>query len=352
MKQLLRLTGLIFSLALLLFAYNGLRHLVIWGDAEEVIIASDGINIACTFTKPGDEGPYPTILELLGSGPETRGEVSYRVNANNLLRHGFAVMFCDKRGSGDSGGEYATATFAEFTEDAIAAVRYLAARDDVRPDQLGLLTNSESGWYAPEVAATTGQVAFIMNRVGPPLSWIETVRWEARNEILDAGVAETDVDALLDNLERRWRFYAKVGEDRSADGPERDELNAELALLRDTVPHAADILAEKLQDYDPDFYHSYAIDANCNPADYLRQLDIPLLYIFGGVDVNIPTADSVAFLEEFEKEYRGSIDVVVYPDLGHPLATWRGILHAGNEPDYLAVLGSWARQQITQNNSR
>jgi pimeloyl-ACP methyl ester carboxylesterase len=349
MARVFKTVGILLALTFVLVAYNGLRHLVYWGPAEDVTIVSDGATLACTYLVPAGAGPYPAVLELLGSGPETRSGPSYRTNANNMLRHGFAVLICDKRGSGASTGEFETTTFADFVADAAASLRYLAGRSDIESDHIGLFTNSESGWYSAQVAAETGQVAFIINRVGPPLSWLETVLWEARNEFLDAGAAESDLPRLLAATERRWRFYIDVFKGaQPPDGPERESINAELDRLRDSIPNAGELLPATAMPFDAAWYRSFAIDADYVPANYLRQIDIPLLYIFGGMDVNVPTDRSVGFLNQFEAEYASTIDVVVYPELGHAMATWRGLLHAGYPPDYLEYVGEWAQRQVRQ----
>lgn len=347
MAKILKVIGGAVALVLVLLSYNAARHLVFWGPTETVAFENQGTSLIGTLAKPGGSAPFPAVIVLLGSGPETRNGPAYRINAKNMLRHGFAVLIFDKRGSGDSAGDLEKATFADFAADAKAAVRYLASRDDIDADRIGLLTNSESGWYSAEVAADTQKVAFIINRVGPPLPWIDTVSWEVRNEFIDAGVAEADIESLLAVTERRWRFYAEAGKNPElADGAERQAIDAEIARLRQSVPHADEVLPEKVRDYDADFYRGYAIDATYDPDIYLRKIDIPLLYVFGGRDVNVPTTRSVEYLESLKSDYRGSIDIRVYPTLGHPLATWRGVFHGGYPPDYLSFSGEWARSQI------
>ena len=347
MKKFLRVIGGVVALILILLFYNAARHLVFWVPTETVTFESDGTSLVGTLAKPRGSVPFPAVIVLLGSGPETRNGPAYRVNAMNMLRHGFAIFIFDKRGSGDSGGDLGTATLADFATDAKAAVRYLASRDDIDGDKIGLLANSESGWYSAEVAADTRKVAFIINRVGPPLPWIDTVSWEVRNEFIEAGVAEANIESLLAVTERRWRFYAEAGKNPElADGAERQAIDAEIARLRQSVPQADEVLPEKVRDYDADFYRGYAIDATYDPDIYLRKIDIPLLYVFGGRDVNVPTTRSVEYLESLKSDYRGSIDIRVYPTLGHPLATWRGVFHGGYPPDYLSFSGEWARSQI------
>lgn len=342
-----KIVGAVVVVIVLVAGFNYTRYLVYWGPTESVSYMSKGVSIACTLALPQRQGPFPAIVELLGSGPEVRSDPAYRINATNLVRHGFAVLVCDKRGVGESGGVLEKATFADFAADAEAGVRYLAGRDDIDPDRIGLLTNSESGWYSPQVAADTGRVAFIINRVGSPLPWLDTVLWETRNDLLAEGVTGQDLRDVLAATARRWRFYIQVSQDpQLADSPEHDAIDAELARLRREVPAASDFLPQKAMDYDPDAYAEFAADAAYDPGEYLRRIDIPLLYVLGGKDVNVPTKDVVSFLESFRDEYPGTIDIRVYPDLGHALATWRGIFHGGYAPDYLSFVGQWAESRV------
>jgi fermentation-respiration switch protein FrsA (DUF1100 family) len=342
-----KIVGAVVVVVVLVAGFNYARYLVYWGPTESVSYVSGGVSIACTLALPQRPGPFPAILELLGSGPEVRSDPAYRINATNMVRRGFAVLVCDKRGVGESGGNLEKATFADFAADAAAGVHYLAGRSDIDPDRIGLLTNSESGWYSPQVAADTGQVAFIINRVGSPLPWLDTVLWETRNDLLAAGVTGRDLDDVLAATARRWRFYIEVNRDpQLSDGPERDAIDAELARLRRDVPAATDFLPQEAMDYDPEAYAEFAADAAYDPGAYLRQIDIPLLYVLGGKDINVPTKNVVAFLENFRDTYQGTVDLRVYPDLGHALATWRGIFHGGYTPDYLSFVGQWAESQI------
>ena len=120
-----------------------------------------------------------------------------------------------------SGGNFDAALYRDFVVDAIAAVRYLASREDIDSDRIGLFGISESGWLTPEIAAVSHGVAFIVNRVGPPLSWIETVLWEARNEFLSEGAAEADLDMLLalTPLAKVGLFASRGGRSGACRGP-------------------------------------------------------------------------------------------------------------------------------------
>ena len=263
------------------------------------------------------------------------------------------MLLYDKRGVGDSGGDFESAHYRDFIDDAVAAVRYMADRPDIDAQNIGLQGNSESGWFTPEVAQVTGRVAFIFNRAGPPLAWMDNVIWEVRNDLSAAGIAEADLEPLLASTLRRWRYYIAAGTDaRLVNTAERDAINAELKTLRETVPFADQELPEQLAPYDAESYAGYAADFSYDPRPFLELIDVPMIYVFGEQDVNIPTKRSVEFLRSFREQYNKNIDIVVMEDVGHALANWTGVLTGGFVPPYLDLLASWPREHLVTTASR
>ena len=336
-------------LAVALVLYNVIRHVVFRSPAEEVTFRSDGVTISGTLVKPAAGGVFLAIVILHGSGPETRTEFSYRVMATTLRRSGLAVLLYDKRGAGSSGGDFESARYSDFIDDAIAAVRYLAGREDIDGEQIGLVGNSESGWFTPEIVSRTSGVAFVINKAGPPLSWLDTVLWENRNEYLDGGVAEADVQRLVDLTRRRWVYYQRAGVDPSlASSEEREAINQEIAEIRATVPFAESVLDEALRPYDPEWYARFAENSTYDLDRFLRAIDIPLLYVFSGLDVNVPTEPSVAYLESLVAEHGKDITIHVFQDVGHSMATWKGAFNAGYVPGLLDLVASWSAEQLRE----
>ena len=339
--------GVIVAVPLLLVAWTALRYLPVWHHSEHVSFANDDVRLEGELFKPSIDGPLPAVIVLHGSGPETMSEPSYRIEARAMLDRGFAVLLYDKRGAGSSAGSLETATYEDFAADAIAAVRYLESRDDIDAARIGLWTNSESGWFGPQVAAESGNVAFIVNRVGPPLSWIDTVIWEARNDYRAAGIAEDDLDRMVAVTLWRWSYYRAAGENPSlATGAERDAVNAEMARVYAEVEGAERVMDAEVAEYDPDFYRRFAARSAYDPDPWLRRIDVPLLYIFGETDINVPTADAVTYLDELRRTYPAELSTRVYPGLGHALFTWTGLLSAGYPPDYLPFVADWAAAQV------
>lgn len=105
---------------------------VISYDAEEVKYSNLTANaiLAGTLTLPRSEKPSPAVLLIAGSGPIDRDETvfghkPFLVLADHLTKQGFAVLRIDKRGIGQSTGNYDIATTEDFAADALAGVEYL-----------------------------------------------------------------------------------------------------------------------------------------------------------------------------------------------------------------------------------
>jgi len=347
MKKLVSLFVWSFALLAAVIIFNVTRYLMYLSPTEAVTFRSSGFEISGVLVKPADEGVFPAVVILHGSGPESLSDPAYKATANTLVRAGFAVLLYDKRGVGESSGDFETALYSDFVDDAIEAVRYLRNHENIDADRIGLFGNSESGWFTPEIAYRSKNIAFIFNRVGPPLPWIDTVLWEVRNEFLEAGVAEADLDKLLDITERRWSYYTAAGLDPSlAEGPVRNTINADLTALRGSVPLADQLLPERLRPYEMEYYSDFSADASYDPGPFLRLIDVPMFYAFGETDVNVPTEQCVEYLEVLREQYGKNIEYTVFEGVGHPLADWTGILTAGYVPRYIETVETWTIEQV------
>lgn len=127
---------------------------------EEVsfISVAGEVTIAGTLSIPKNAKNFPTAILISGSGPQNRDEEfmthkPFLVLADHLTRNGIAVLRYDDRGYGASTGDHNLATSADFATDVKAAISYLKSREDMDPEQIGLIGHSEGGLIAPLVAA-------------------------------------------------------------------------------------------------------------------------------------------------------------------------------------------------------
>lgn len=109
--------------------------------AEDLRFPNDeaDFELAGTLTLPETDCPAPAVVLVSGSGPQDRNEAlmghkPFLVLADHLTRAGIAVLRYDDRGVAESGGDFGSATTQDFVTDALAAVRYLGKRPEVRSE--------------------------------------------------------------------------------------------------------------------------------------------------------------------------------------------------------------------------
>jgi fermentation-respiration switch protein FrsA (DUF1100 family) len=252
-----------------------------------------GITLAATLTIPQGKGPFPAILLISGSGPHDRDEFLFEhrpflVLSDYLTRKGFVVLRADKRGCAKSGGNYSTATTADFATDAEAGVAFLRTRPEVDRAKIGLLGHSEGGAIAPMVAASDKGIAFIVLMAGPGLPGSEILA-EQRSLIEEAQGAPHDFvekDAAVHRL-----LYALIVQEKDKDGAtvEKDVREKFAGQIPD-----AQLSAEAKTLTTPWFRYFLVYD----PATSLRLVKCPVLALNGSKDLQVPPGIDLAAIRK------------------------------------------------------
>ena len=131
------------------------------------VAADDGIGLAGTLTLPGTPGPHPAVLFLPGSGRVDRDSNSGRVRldlgpalAAELAAHGIASYRYDRRGTGDTPGDWYRVGFQQNRLDAAAALRGLRAHPGLR--EVAVVGHSEGAVHAIALAAHQSPAAVVL----------------------------------------------------------------------------------------------------------------------------------------------------------------------------------------------
>ncbi|MFD6613303.1 alpha/beta fold hydrolase [Micromonospora chalcea] len=139
-----------------------------------------------TLTLPDGAGPHPVALLLPGSGPINR-DGDHRRLPLGIQRHlaaalagaGIAVARYDRRGVGESTGEFLRTGFHDNVDDAAAVLA--ALRDDRAVDarRMFLVGHSEGALTAIALAARGVPVAGLVLLSAPGRTGAEVLRWQA-----------------------------------------------------------------------------------------------------------------------------------------------------------------------------
>src|SRR5688572_10197161 len=133
---------------------------------KEITIESSGLDLSGTVCLPEQEGRFPLVLMIHGTGPLDRDEnmPGQQLNVFNAIAHclveeGIASLRYDKRGCGKSSGDYYRAGHFDLINDAIHWFDFLKESDFCDPDRIFLLGHSEGSIIAPQVSLKRSTVA-------------------------------------------------------------------------------------------------------------------------------------------------------------------------------------------------
>ena len=180
-----------------------------WG-AEPVIFENGDIRLVGDLYLPTSEGPHPALVFTHGSGGSGRDNRRHRLEAEHFSNQGIASLVFDKRGYGDSAGDWHSATFEDLAADALAAVAFLRSRPQIAPNRIGLRGASQSGRVLPIAAARSPDVAHLILISPPGVTPYEQILYDVRTDLEDGGFRGDEVDRGLDLL-RSGLDYGRTG---------------------------------------------------------------------------------------------------------------------------------------------
>ncbi len=275
---------------------------------------------------PKGDGPFPAVVFVHGSGPETRRNSSY--SARWMASIGYIALTFDKRGTGESGGaekDWDQFNFADLADDVVAAVHFLSENNEVDKASIGLHATSQGGWVAPLAASKTDLIQFMV--------------------IKSASVCSVGEDRIFERSARLQREGFSVSD--MAEAQEMQMVEAK-TTPGDNSPDEFTMLFEQNKDksWFPRVYGGedpftssliayrrwYATIVDFNSVPYLQQSDIPVFWIFGDAEVDQlgPVEQSVSTLEMLK-------------DNGKPyeITSYEGEGHHVNERKYELALHTW-----------
>jgi uncharacterized protein len=312
---------------------------------EAVRFQSGDVTLAGTLFIPDERGRHPAIVLFHGSGPEPRNPSV----ADWFARHGVIVLTYDKRGVGESTGDFRAVSFTELADDGLAAIQLLRARPDVDAERIGVWGLSQGGWLGPLAASRSKDVKFVIAVSGPGVSPAEQMVFYYARQLRRDRLAETDI-AEASALRRIVWKYLSTGEgyeetktalERSASKP----WLANLAAQQDGLFRrgASDILHDEALRARV----WYRAEANYDPRIALRKLSVPALFVFGDADELVPVSESVSIIESTLRESGHQRAVIkVLPGADHVIRVVQSDGRRTYAPGYLEMMEDWLARTL------
>jgi uncharacterized protein len=258
-----------------------------------------------TGRAPETGGKLPAIAFLQGSGDGTR-DWSEPIAAR-LAASGFAALVFDKRGSGKSAGSWKTSSLEDLAGDGAAAVRFLAAVRDVDANRVGVFAISQSGWYAPLVAARA-PVAFLVVVTGGGIPPREVEWFGYERKLAARGVSGQDRERALALVKSYFDYLAT--------GTGLEELRREISSVSSLPWYDAVRIGDVLPG--PDSRAQWAWVPTFDPAPSIEALHVPVLVLLAGSDPFVPASAEAAWTRSLARSRAAPVATVrTFPEAGH-----------------------------------
>jgi pimeloyl-ACP methyl ester carboxylesterase len=283
-------------------------------DEHSVEFHNQDIKLAGSLLLPRSDAPVPAVVFVHGAGQQTREP--YREAAEFFASRGFAALIYDKRGVGQSGGDYESFEHYEnLVNDALAGVGYLKQRREIAASEIGIWGLSQGAYISAAAASQSKDIKFII--------------------AVGASVADGTMHYYRDNLFRKYGLSDKL----------RD-VAEKAQLLLDTLPHNL---------RDESLLSSFVPRTFPPPNQYVHpawsRVRQPILAMWGQLDQHQPVGESVLGLKNsLAQANNKKWTMIVLPRAKHSLGIsgsgaiqekWRGY-----PPGALKTMTEWAHKVI------
>jgi dienelactone hydrolase len=307
---------------------------------EPVHFASGALVLAGTLILPSGAPPYPAVFLFHGSGRQARDLTTARWFAEQ----GFAALAYDKRGVGESTGDFRAGPFMDLCPDGLAAVEYLKSRKEIDRRHFGVWGLSQGGWLGPLAASRSVDISFVIAVSGPGVSPAEQMLVYYANELREHGLPESDVREAGTLRRDVWNYlftgkgYEKASRDLSEARAKRwfHAVNAQQDRLFEPLQKPSDL------DKPGSAILRFRREMTYDPLPALRTLRVPALFLFGAEDRLIPVEKSVSVIREVLTQSHADFTIQMFDGDDHGMFGSNGAL----DPRYLDTMRKWLNERV------
>jgi len=283
---------------------------------EKIRVPSEGLLITGWLYLPLKKVKCPLIVLTNGGGDNVGRIKSFSDFMAPVLAHcGIAAFVHDKRGTGESQGDYAETTYDDYINDAGNCADYLASNERIEKSYIGVMGASEGGRVAVIAASRFPVFKFVISQAGTMVSAVDDRLYAQMNGMVDQGIiTESQAEVLKPLWEKSFLAWA------SNDPVKHEEVNKEITGWRKKYGREMLPFTNQEMENNPEFrtvlptWHSL-------PADYMTEMahfTKKWLAIYGELDRVVPTKASISNIIHYMSVSGNSdYNIAILPKCGH-----------------------------------
>ncbi|MEM1229117.1 MAG: alpha/beta hydrolase [Pseudomonadota bacterium] len=303
----------------------------------------EGVELAGRLVMPVGDEPVPLVVLVHGS--EDYSALDYYYDQRQLPAQGIGVFVYDKRGTGQSEGDYSQ-DFHLLAADAAAAHRTALALAGERAAHSGYSGGSQGGWVAP-LAATLSDVDFVVASYGMAEGPLAEDRDEVQLRLRKAGYGAEVLAQAREITDATGRLLAS---DFEAGADDLQRLRARyqeepwFAELEGGVTW--EMVSRPLWQFRAGYYFlDVGTSWNYEPMSVLRKVDVPMLWVLAGADSSAPPEQTRRRLGELQQGGQ-PVDVAYFPNTEHGMIRFTETVDGerkelGYASGYFPLLADW-----------
>lgn len=308
---------------------------------EKITFSSQGNQLVGYLSKPTSVKKFPVVVVLHSASHGHHDNDLYNHLEKNLQEIGIGVFTYDRRGSGESEGDFQSASLEDLAKDALAAIAILKKRNDVAVDKIGLYGISQGGWIAP-IAYTLQPEAiqFMVLSSSCGTSPAGQMEYSAVTTLKMNGYDENIIKKAVE-LRNICNEYYRGNADRTESQNIINEYREEAWFSDVYLPWQGNLPKDVKNT-------KWFFEMDFDPMPYFKKVKIPLLLFYGDYDRWVPIDKSIENWKAAMKTAKNTnIEVYRIKNAGHMM-----ILDEDSEPEnpiiseeYNQILRTWLSEK-------
>jgi pimeloyl-ACP methyl ester carboxylesterase len=303
----------------------------------EMRFQSGNLTLSGALYQPETEQSFPLAVMVHPASIPLCLDPYYDHLRSGLPEQGIGFLVFDRRGSGDSLGDFESASFEDLADDVVAAVQ--AARDKYgdRISKVTLLGTSQGAWIEPLAARKSNQIDSLILVSACGVTPAEQMTYSAITVLARGGFGKdiqnkvVDVRARIDDYFRNPHVYPELLKELKA-------IQAEPWFELAYLPGDGDL---------PDDPHQskWFLEMDYLPLPVWKDVYIPSLFLYAEDDIWVPVDVSMANYQEVTT-HLPHVEFQVIPNTDHLMYELDPPTSAIS-PDYMKEVMNWIRNRLS-----